>query len=102
MAFEEFEEYEFFKSFGEINSDSVCYRRMLTDVNFLEEIVRSDPEKILRFHLIFETEDGEGSKAKCPPLLGRAFVRTYEKNKEYSKTCERVNITVVEYYSKHT
>ncbi len=96
------DDFEFSTPFSEINSDSLCYRRMLEDIDFLAEIVKSDPEKILRFHLIYEAEDGEGSKAKCPPILGRAFVSNYENNKEYSKTCERLNKTVLEYYSRHT
>ncbi len=102
MSIEEFENYEFLTPFSEINSDSVCYRRLLNDADLLIETVRTDPEKILRYHLIFETEDGEGSKAKCPPVLGRAFVKSYENSKDYIKTCSRINGAILEYYSKHT
>ncbi len=102
MSLDEIEDFEFSVFSRETNPDSECYRRMLCDPDFLTKITRLDPEKILRFHLIFETEDGEGSKAKCAPVLGRAFVQNYEHNKDYSKTCERINKTVIEYYSKHT
>ncbi len=102
MALEDIGDYEFSTPFSETNPDSLCYRNMLEDIDFLTEIVKSDPEKVLRFHLIFETEDGEGSRAKCPPALGRIFVKIYGQSKDYGPTCERINKTVIEYYSKHT
>ncbi len=102
MSLEDIDDYAFSIPFSEINSDSLCYRRLLVDADFLAETVRFDPEKILRFHLIYETEDGEGSKAKCSPILGRAFVSHYENNKDYSKICTIINQTISGYYSKHT
>ncbi len=102
MALEEIDDYKFSAPFSESNTDILCYGNMLEDIDFLTDVVKSDPEKVLRYHLIFETEDGEGSKAKCPPILGREFVKNYGQSKDYGSTCDRINKTVIEYYSTHT
>jgi len=81
------------------DADNALYQRLTGDAVFLNKILWFDPEKIIRFHLMFETEDGEGSAAKREPVLGRVFVEKYGSDEKYMRTCERIRATVESYHA---
>ena len=79
------------------NTDNSQYCVMASDSSFLSETLRRDAEKVIRFHLMFETDDGEGSHAKRDPVLGRAFIAAYSKDTSYAKTVAAMRATVESY-----
>mgnify|MGYP001611202638 CR=1 FL=1 len=86
----------------EEKSDNNQYQRMIRNPRFLAEILQSDREKVLRFHLVFETEDGEASPAKRNPVLGKAFVRTYAHDSNYERVAARIQVTIDSYKTSLT
>lgn len=63
----------------------------------LIDLAKREPETVLRFHIIFETEDGEGSRAKRNPVFGRAFVEAQSNDPSYKMVSERVRLTIQTY-----
>ena len=86
----------------EENSDNNQYQRMIRSPSLLAKILQFDREKVLRFHLMFETEDGEGSTAKRNPILGKAFVRVYAQDPFYNLVSARIQVTINNYKTSLT
>ncbi|MSS74409.1 hypothetical protein EXS72_02090 [Candidatus Pacearchaeota archaeon] len=96
------EDFEFMPDLSEnndTNSENILYNKLTSDKKFLAERLKSDIEQIIRFHIIFETENGEGSNAKKNPVLGKAFLEAHSENPLYRKTSAYILATVQSYKS---
>ena len=79
------------------SQDNDFYYSLIRQPGFLDEMLRSDLERVIRCHIVFETVHGEGSRAKIEPTIGRAILSNISGNEDYRRLCANIKKTISTY-----